>query len=48
MVTQAQQFLNNSVIMVALIVYAILGLLLNGAVRLLQRNEFNDTVSGSS
>ena len=37
MITQAQQFLNNSVIMVALIVYAILGLLLNGAVRLLQR-----------
>jgi len=37
MITQAQQFLNNSVIMVALIVYAILGLLANGAVRLLQR-----------
>jgi len=37
MITQAQQFLNNSVIMVALIVYAILGLLLNGAVRLLER-----------
>jgi sulfonate transport system permease protein len=37
MITQAQQFLDNSVIMVALIVYAILGLLLNGAVRLLQR-----------
>ena len=37
MITQAQQFLNNSVIMVALIVYAILGLLLDGAVRLLQR-----------
>ena len=28
MITQAQQFLNNSVIMVALIVYSILGLLL--------------------
>lgn len=37
MITQAQQFLNNSVIMVALIIYAILGLLLDGAVRLLQR-----------
>lgn len=37
MITQARQFLNNSVIMVALIVYAILGLLLDGAVRLLQR-----------
>jgi sulfonate transport system permease protein len=37
MITQAQQFLNNSVIMVSLIVYAILGLLLNGAVRLLER-----------
>jgi sulfonate transport system permease protein len=37
MITQAQQFLNNSVIMVALIVYAILGLLLNGAVPLLER-----------
>jgi sulfonate transport system permease protein len=37
MITQAQQFLNNSVIMVALIVYAVLGLLLDGAVRLLQR-----------
>ncbi len=37
MITQAQQFLNNSVIMVALIVYAILGLLANGGVRLLQR-----------
>ncbi len=37
MITQAQQFLNNSVIMVALIVYAILGLLLNGAVRLVER-----------
>jgi sulfonate transport system permease protein len=37
MITQAQQFLNNSVIMVALIVYGILGLLANGAVRLLSR-----------
>jgi sulfonate transport system permease protein len=37
MITQAQQFLDNSVIMVALILYAILGLLANGAVRLLQR-----------
>jgi sulfonate transport system permease protein len=37
MITQAQQFLDNSVIMVALIVYAILGLILNGAVRLLER-----------
>lgn len=37
MITQAQQFLNNSVIMVALIVYAILGLILNGLVRLLER-----------
>jgi sulfonate transport system permease protein len=37
MITQAQQFLDNSVIMVALIVYAILGLLLNGAVRMLER-----------
>jgi sulfonate transport system permease protein len=37
MITQAQQFLNNSVIMVSLIVYSILGLLLNGAVRLLER-----------
>ena len=37
MITQAEQFLDNSVIMVALIVYAILGLLANGAVRLLQR-----------
>jgi sulfonate transport system permease protein len=37
MITQAQQFLDNSVIMVALIVYAILGLLLNGGVRLLER-----------
>jgi sulfonate transport system permease protein len=37
MITQAQQFLNNSVIMVSLIVYAVLGLLLDGAVRLLQR-----------
>jgi sulfonate transport system permease protein len=37
MITQAQQFLDNSVIMVALIVYAILGLFLNGAVRLLER-----------
>lgn len=38
MITQAQQFLNNSVIMVALIVYSVLGLLLNGAVRLLERD----------
>jgi sulfonate transport system permease protein len=37
MITQAQQFLDNSVIMVALIVYAILGILLNGAVRMLER-----------
>jgi sulfonate transport system permease protein len=37
MITQAQQFLDNGVIMVALIVYAILGLLANGAVRLLER-----------
>jgi sulfonate transport system permease protein len=37
MITQAEQFLDNSVIMVALIVYAILGLLANGAVRLLER-----------
>ena len=37
MITQAQQFLNNSVIMVALFIYAILGLLANGAVRLLER-----------
>ena len=37
MITPAQQFLNNSVIMVALIVYAVLGLLLNGLVRLLER-----------
>jgi sulfonate transport system permease protein len=37
MITQAQQFLDNSVIMVALIVYAILGMLANGAVRLLER-----------
>ncbi len=37
MITQAEQFLNNSVIMVALIVYAILALLANGAVRLLER-----------
>ncbi len=37
MITQAQQFLDNSVIMVALIIYAILGLLANGAVRLLER-----------
>jgi sulfonate transport system permease protein len=37
MITQAQQFLNNSVIMVALIVYGILGLLANGVVRLLER-----------
>jgi sulfonate transport system permease protein len=37
MITQAQQFLDNSVIMVALIVYAILGLLANGGVRLLKR-----------
>jgi sulfonate transport system permease protein len=37
MITQAEQFLDNSVIMVALIIYAILGLLANGAVRLLQR-----------
>ena len=37
MITQAQQFLDNSVIMVALIVYAILGVLLNGAVRMIER-----------
>jgi len=37
MITQAEQFLDNSVIMVALIVYAILGLFANGAVRLLER-----------
>jgi sulfonate transport system permease protein len=37
MITQAEQFLNNSVIMVALIVYAILAMLANGAVRLLER-----------
>ena len=37
MITQAEQFLNTPVIMVALIVYAILGLLANGAVRLLER-----------
>jgi sulfonate transport system permease protein len=37
MITQAEQFLDNSVIMVALIVYAILALLANGAVRLLER-----------
>jgi sulfonate transport system permease protein len=37
MITQAEQFLNNSVIMVALIVYAILAVLANGAVRLLER-----------
>jgi sulfonate transport system permease protein len=37
MITQAEQFLNNGVIMVVLFVYAILGLLANGAVRLLER-----------
>ena len=37
MITQAQQFLNNSVIMVALIIYAILAVLANGAVRLVER-----------
>jgi sulfonate transport system permease protein len=37
MITQAEQFLNNSVIMVALICYAILSVLANGAVRLLER-----------
>jgi len=37
MITQAQQFLQNSVIMVALIVYAILGLLADALVRLLER-----------
>jgi sulfonate transport system permease protein len=37
MITQAQQFLDNSVIMVALIVYAILAVLANGGVRLLER-----------
>ena len=37
MITQAEQFLDNSVIMVALIVYAILAVLANGAVRLLER-----------
>jgi sulfonate transport system permease protein len=37
MITQAEEFLNNGVIMVALIIYAILGLLANGAVRLVER-----------
>jgi sulfonate transport system permease protein len=37
MITQAQQFLQNDVIMVALIVYAILGLLADWGVRLLER-----------
>ncbi len=37
MISQAEQFLQNSVIMVALLVYAILGLLADALVRLLER-----------
>ena len=37
MITTAQQFLENNIIMVCLIVYAILGLLADGAVRALER-----------
>jgi sulfonate transport system permease protein len=37
MITQAQQFLQNNVIMVALIVYAICGLLVDAGVRLIER-----------
>ncbi|HEY6495338.1 MAG TPA: ABC transporter permease [Trebonia sp.] len=37
MITQAEQFLQNNIIMVALIVYAILGLIADSAVRLIER-----------
>jgi sulfonate transport system permease protein len=37
MITQAQQFLQNNVIMVALIIYAVLGLVADAMVRLLER-----------
>ena len=37
MITQAQQFLQNNVIMVALIIYAVLGLIADALVRLLER-----------
>ena len=37
MITQAEQFLQNNIIMVALIVYAILGLTADALVRLLER-----------
>jgi sulfonate transport system permease protein len=36
MISQAEQFLDNSVIMVALFTYAILGLVADGLVRLLE------------
>jgi sulfonate transport system permease protein len=37
MITQAEQFLQNNIIMVALIVYAILGLIADSVVRLIER-----------
>jgi sulfonate transport system permease protein len=37
MITQAEQFLQNSVILVSLIVYAILGVIADALVRMLER-----------
>ena len=37
MITTAQEFLANNIIMVCLIMYAILGLLVDGTVRLVER-----------
>ena len=41
MINQAESFLQNSIIMVALIVYAILGLLADGIVRVIQRKALS-------
>jgi sulfonate transport system permease protein len=41
MITTAQEFLANNIIMVCLVVYAILGLLVDGAVRLVERRALS-------
>jgi sulfonate transport system permease protein len=41
MITTAQEFLANNIIMVCLFVYAILGLLADGAVRLVERRALS-------
>jgi sulfonate transport system permease protein len=41
MITTAEQFLENNIIVVCLIVYAILGLLADGAVRMVERRALS-------